>query len=354
MDEFDFSYQSFTVSDLEDWLFHHVSNGLSDAVIARPRALAFVSNPHARPDDVALVVVFNEKKEPVGYTGAYAEQWLRPELQDRYFWGSTQWMNPEYRGKGISWKMMRQIKDAVTDHYIALDSTPASCRLDEKQGSIISYYPRYFFVLRGDGKSFKSKVKNLLSNLSLKKTLQNLTRYDYTNRYVALIDDETYSFIVEHGDKDLFIRKKDFLNWQVRYPFVTPTGGDKTLDVENCEFGGYVKRLQTIMVQVFVDGKMCGFYILRIVDSVCSTWYLYYEESKREQVFASVTLNMWRMNEVRKFQTFNKDLYVFMKQVGVRSQFSKACVENISLTVPYGFEVDATLHIQGGDGDMMC
>ncbi len=350
----DFSYRTYTVSDLEAWLFHHAENGLSDAVIARPRALAFVRNPHALPDDVALVVVFNERNEPVGYTGAYAEQWVRPALQDRYFWGSTQWMDPEYRGKGISWNMMRQIKDAVADRYISLDSTPASCRLDEKQGSIISYYPRYFLVLRGNGRSVKSKVKNCLSHLSMKKAMRNLAGYGCTNRYVALIDDETYSFIVEHSEKDLFTRKQDYLNWQVRYPFVTPTGGDKTLDVERCEFGGYVKKLQTIMVQVLVDGRMCGFYVLRMVDAVCSTWYLYYDEVLREQVFASVALNVLGMDDVRKFQTFNKDLYDFMQRMGVKSQFSKTCVDNISLTVPSGFEVDSNLRIQGGDGDMMC
>lgn len=354
MDGFDFSYRSYTVAELEDWLFHQADNGLSDAVIARPRALAFVRNPHARPDDVALVVVFNEKKEPVGYTGAFAEQWVHPVIPERYFWGSTQWMDPQYRGKGISWKMMRQIKDAVNDRYISLDSSAASCRLDEKQGSIISYYPRYFFVLRGNGKSVKSIVKNMLSNLSLKKTLRNLAGYCYTNRYVALIDDETYSFIVEHGDKDLFLRKKDFLNWQMRYPFVIPTGEDNTVDVESCEFGGYVKRGQTMMVQVVVDGRMCGFYVLRVLNAVCSMAYLYYEEALRNQVFASVTRNIICMKDVFKFQTFSKDLYDFMKQVGVRSQFSKTCVENISLTVPTGFEVDATLRIQGGDGDMMC
>lgn len=354
MDGYDFSYRSYTVAELEDWLFHQADNGLSDAVIARPRALAFVRNPHARPDDVALVVVFNEKNEPVGYTGAYAEQWVHPTMPERYFWGSTQWMNPEYRGKGISWNMMRQIKDAVADRYISLDSTPASCRLDEKQGSIISYYPRYFFVLRGDGKSVKSKVKNVLSNRSLKKASQNLEEFGFKNRYVSLIDDETYSFIVAHSEKDLFLRKKDFLNWQVLYPFVVPTGDDRKLDVESCEFGGYVKKLQTMMVQVFVDGKMCGFYMLRMLDSVCSAWYLYYEESMREHVFASVALNVLRRKDVFKFQTFNKDLFDFMQQKGVKSQFSKTYIDKISLTIPCGFEVDATLRVHGGDGDMMC
>lgn len=350
----DFSYRSYTVAELEHWLCHHVDNGLSDAVIARSRALAFIRNPHALPDDIALVVVFNENNEPVGYTGAYAEQWVRPAMSERYFWGSTQWMDPQYRGKGVSGKMMRMIKDTVGDKYIALDSSPASCRLDEKQGSIISYYPRYFIVLRGTGKSFKSKMKNVQSEFSAKKAFRNLKEYGYTNRYVSFIDDETYSFIVEHSKGDLFLRKQDFLNWQMQYPFVVPTGGDDKKDIDKCEFGGCVKQLQTKMIQVFVGGRICGFYVLRVVDSVCSPWYLYYDETAREQVFASVAAKVLQMNDVFKFHTFNKELYDFMVRIGVKSQFSKNYLEKISLTVPSGFMVDAALHIQGGDGDMMC
>ena len=354
MADFDFTYRLFSIKDIEQWLVHNVENGLSDKVISRSRALAFIRNPHARQDDAALVVVFNEQGESVGYTGAFAEEWCQPVVNGRYFWGSTQWMDPQYRGKGASGKMMRMIKDAVEDKYVALDSSPASCRLDEKQGSIISYYPRYFIVLNGDDKSFKSKVKNVQSALSKKKALQRLLDYGYTNRYVSLIDDETYAFIVEHGKQDLFLRKQDYLNWQVRYPFVVPTGGDKKMDDERCEFGERVKRLQTHMVQVFSGGKMCGFYVLRIVDSVCSTWYLYYEEACREQVFASVTSEVLQLEDVSKFHTFNKDLFDFMNRMGVKSQFSKNYVERISLTVPSGFEVDASLHIQGGDGDIIC
>ena len=354
MVDFDFTYRLYSIKDIEQWLVHNVENGLSDKAISRSRALAFIRNPHARPDDGALVVVFNEQSEAVGYTGAYAEEWCQPEVSGRYFWGSTQWMDPEYRGKGVSGKMMRMIKDAVEDKYIALDSSPASCRLDEKQGSIISYYPRYFIVLNGEGKSFKSKVKNIQSTLSKKKALEHLLDVGYTNRYVSLIDDETYAFIVEHSKKDLFLREQDYLNWQMRYPFVVPNGGDNKMDADKCEFGECVKRLRTDMVQVFSGGKMCGFYVLRNVDAVCSTWYLYYDEAAREQVFASVAAKVLQLNDVSKFHTFNKDLYDFIKRMGVKSQFSKNHVEQISLTVPSGFEVDASLHIQGGDGDIIC
>jgi hypothetical protein len=140
----------------------------------------------------------------------------------------------------------------------------------------------------------------------------------------------------------------------MRYPFVVSTGGDKKMAAERCEFGECVNRLQTDMVQVFSGGKMCGFYVLRIVDSVCSTWYLYYDEADREQVFASVAERVLRLKDVFRFRTFNKDLYDFMGRMGVKSQFSKNYLEQISLTVPSGFEVDASLRIQGGDGDIIC
>lgn len=349
-----FTYQLFTISELEDWLFHNVENGLSDKVIARPRALAFVKNPHAKPDDPALVVVYNENKEPVGYTGAFAEQWIRPSTAERYYWGSTQWMDPQYRGKGVSGKMMRMIKDAVGDKYVALDSSPASCRLDEKQGSIISYYPRYYFVFQSENKTIKAKLlQNRITRLN-KRALVHLDSYTYSNRYVNWIDDETYAFIVAHSDNDLFLRQQDYLNWQLRHPFLVSTGNDMNVELESCEFGGCVKSVEVQMVQVLVDGKLCGFYALNLVDNRCTPLYLYYEESKKEQVFASLMSNVLRDDTIWRFRTFNKELYEFSKWRGVRSMFSKNHVEQISLTVPGGFSVDASLHLQGGDGDMVC
>ena len=353
MEENGFTYRLFTVSELEDWLSHNVDNGLTDKVIARARALAFVHNPHAKPDDSALVVVYNNK-EAVGYTGAFAEQWVRPALPERYFWGSTQWMDPQYRGKGVSGKMMRMIKDAVEDKYIALDSSPASCRLDEKQGSIISYYPRYFIVLRNHKKSLKSTIKDCVSKFNIKRTLRNLMEYDFSNRYVSWIDDETYDFIVKHSGKDLFLRKQDFLNWQIRHPFVLSVGWDGKTDMELCEFGSYVQAADVKIVQVYSGGQMCGFYVLNIVNSHCTPLYMYYDDAKKEIVFASLVINVLQNDSIERLRTFNKELYDFCNNKGIKSQFSKAHIEQISLTVPDGFVVDSQLQLQGGDGDMVC
>lgn len=354
MNENGFSYRLFTISDLKEWLFHNANNGLSDAVISRPRALAFVNDPHALPEDPALVVVFNDQNEPVGYTGAFAERWVRPALPDRYFWGSTQWMEPQYRGKGISWKMMRQIKDAVLDRYVALESSIASCRLDEKQGSVISYYPRYYILLKSKRNTLKSKLKECLVHRSIKKALDAMSSFDYSNRYVNWIDDETYAFIVAHSSHDLFLREQDYLNWQLRNPFLISTGHDRKLEAERCEFGGNVSRQQIIQVQVLVEGKLCGYYVLNLVGPICTVLYLYYEAAFCNQVFASLAAVALIKDNVEKIRSFNKDLIDFMMKMGTRSMNSKDMVDQVSLTVPSGFVVDASLSLQGGDGDMVC
>lgn len=354
MNENDFTYQLFTICEIENWLFHNVENGLSDKVIARPRALAFVRNPHAKPDDPALVVVYNLNQEPVGYTGAFAEQWIRPAMPERYYWGSTQWMDPQYRGKGVSGKMMRMIKDAVGDRYVALDSSPASCRLDEKQGSVISYYSRYYIVFRSVKNTLKAKLLQKIVTLSNQKALTRLGSYTYVNRYVNWIDDETYAFIVANSNGDLFLRQQDYLNWQVRNPFLVATGCDPKVESDRCEFGGAVNQLETELIQVYVKGRLCGFYILNTVNRVCTPLYLYYDEDCRDQVFASLVSVVLHKEGLIRFRTFHKELFDFMINVGVCSMFSKHYMEQISLTVPGGFVVDATLQLQGGDGDMIC
>lgn len=343
-------YRTFTIADLEDWLIHNVDNGLSDAIIARPRAYAFINNPHARKDDVVIAAVFDGDRA-IGYTAAYAEKWVRPALQDRYFWGSTQWLEPEYRGKGASWNMMRQIKDAANDKYIALDSTVASCRLDQKQGSRILYYPRYFYVLDNMQTSFRSLFKRVWVKHKNQRALKAIRQIRFQNKYVNFIDDKTYKFITTHSGNDLFLRSRDFLNWQLQYPFIIPVAQDSHIMKDTCQFSAYAHTRYHCCVQVWDNISLVGFYVLHFHNGVCTIAYLYYESSKQEYVFASVISTMFYWHVV-KIQTFNKDIVAFWKENNFQNINSKHCIDQISLTIPQEFDVDEDLCIQGADGDM--
>lgn len=348
----DFVYTIYTISDLENWLFHNADNGISERIISRTRALSFVKNPMARPDDAVLSVVFNADKQPIGYTAVFAETWVRPYAQERYFWGSTQWLEPQYRGKGASWNMMWKIKEAVNQKYIASDSTVASCKLDKKQGSLILYYPRFFARFKRTGNSVKEFLKEKWVENNNKQILKRIqARNNFVNHYINYIDDETYQFICKHSSSYLFLRKQEMLNWQLFYPFVLATSGDPKRNREKCEFGEYVKEQRQRCIKVYHNDDLCGLYVLNNIDEVCTVQYLYMSEPQKDIVYSSILANVL-MQDVKVFRTFSADLFQFMEQTGICRMNAKNVSEQVSLTIPNDFEVSPSLSLQGGDGDM--
>ena len=346
-------YRLFTIKNLTDWLFHNSQNGISRKIIAVPRAYAFVVNPHAKEDDVVLSVVYNDADEPIGYTAVFGERFVRPVLHERYFWGSTQWLEPEYRGKGASWKMMKDIKEAVDNRYIALDSTIASCRLDQKQGSRIIYYPRYFMRFRTDAKTLKAKIKQKWVECKNKKILSQVRSEEYTNQYVNFIDDESYRFISEHSSTNFFLRTQEMLNWQLHNQLYVQTKGDKHVDNELCEFGGYVDKISVEIIKVYVKEQLVGIYVLHTIDDTCTLLYLYLDECYKKNVYASIAASILDQN-LRRFRTFNKCLFDFLCNIGITHLNKSQLYEEVSFTIPADFEVDASLQLQGGDGDMFA
>lgn len=345
-------YKLYTIADLRDWLIHNVSNGINNRIIARSRAYALVNCSFVKDDDVVISAVFNEGCA-IGYTAVFPEQFVRPDLTETYYWGSTQWLEPEYRGKGISGKMMRLLKDAIKERYLGLDSSIASIKLDQKQGSEVIYYPRYFYLFSRDNVSLLGKMKQWLVQKNNRIAKSKAEKYEYTNRYVNFIDDATYEFIRNHSGEYLFLRKKEILNWQLLYPFLMPTGNDAHLEEDPCDFGSYVPQQWVKTVQVTVKGVMAGFYVLKCVNGVCTVMYLYADDVYRDNVYASLVANMLQP-EVTKIRTFSKSLFDFARSLGVGNLNKSHFIEDVSLTMPPGWVKNRDLQIQGGDGDMFC
>ena len=66
--------RTYTIQDLAGWLIEGKENGLSEAVISKSRAWAFVNNPCANPTMPAVAVLF-ENDEMKGY--AFSRNVLR-------------------------------------------------------------------------------------------------------------------------------------------------------------------------------------------------------------------------------------------------------------------------------------
>lgn len=348
-----YKYNTYTIAELRAWLMEHKQNGISEWAIDPCRAYAFINNPCAKDDDPALVVVFDDKGEPVGYTGAFAEDFVEGNIKGRFFWGSTEWLNPSFRGQGIAASMMDKIKVSVGyDKYLALESSEASVRLDKKQGSEVKYYPRIKYKLFSKN-SIKETCYSYFIRRKNKKSLIGLNKYQYRNQYVTFIDEETYDFIRAHAQKDLFLRKRDMFNWMLHYPFLMPVDEDGRAEKSKCEFGSVVRQHSWKTVKVLAEGVLRGVYIISQTDKVRTLRYLYYEKEYKELVFASMANNMIYKG-VEEIRFFSEDFHEFLSQHSIKRLNRKTLLEPVSYTFPNGMMFDKTLLVQGGDGDMFC
>lgn len=343
-------YRLYTISDLRDWLFHSITNGISDYMISYARAWSLINNPEAKSDDIVLSVVF-DNEQPIGYTAVFPEH--VSAWGERYYWGTTQWLEPEYRGKGIAGTMMKNIKDAINHRYIGLDSSISSVKLDQKQGYQIVCYPRHFYIWKKQDGNILTKCKEILIQRTNNRVLKQLKTIEFTNRVVPIISTSTYRFIAQHSTSDLFLRSQEMFNWILNYPFMSAIDYDDHTEKEKCAFGANVNTMELRAIEVYVKEKLAGVYIYSIIDDVFKLLYVYYDETYKANVFASLISKVLH-KKAKQFYTFQKDLYEYMQSKGIKNINSKYTIDQIALTLPPGVRIDQSLSIQGGDGDMFC
>ena len=343
-------YRLYTISDLRDWLLHSITNGISDYMISYARAWSLINNPEAKSDDIVLSVVFDNER-PIGYTAVFPE--MVNVWRERYYWGTTQWLEPEYRGKGIAGTMMKTLKNAINHRYIGLDSSISSVKLDQKQGYQIVCYPRYFYTWKQKNSNILTKCKEFVVQGINHHVQKHLNEVEYTNRIVPIISASTYQFIAKHSTTDLFLRSQKTLNWILNYPFLSAIDHDAHIEREKCAFGANVNTMELRAVEVYMKDKLAGVYIYSMVDDVFKLLYIYYNNVYKENVFASI-INKALQKKSGRFYTFHKELYEYMHSKGIKNVNSKYTIDQIVLTLPPRVSVDESLSIQGGDGDMFC
>ena len=342
----------YSIKDMRDWLINNQSNGLSEYSITPTRAYALVNNPCAKDEDPAIVVAFDEDTA-IGYSAVFADEYVIGNTTGRFFWGTTEWIEPQYRGKGIAGKMMSALKEAVGEkNYIGLDSSIASIKLDQKQGSSIQIYDRTRFNLISQD-SLKGSILSKCIAWSNSKALKSISQFEYQNECVRFIDGLTYQFIVTHAQWDVFVRQCEMLNWILQYPFYIGTRRDAKAKIDVCEFGSYKDEYNIDAIKVIVTNEIAGFYIITQTNKERTLRYLYYDEARKNEVLASVTLNLLKSG-IEKIRFMSNELQEFMHQHGIKHLNKRSFIDKIALTIPPGMRVDTNLRIQGGDGDMFC
>ena len=344
------TYHLYTIAQLRDFLLHNVSNGITLDMISTAGGYALINNPCAKDEDVVLSVA-KLNGEVVGYTAVFGEDLVRPSM--RLFWGSSEWVDARLRGKGIGAHMMRNIKDAVRDVYFGLESSPASIKLDLKQGSKVCYYNKYQYKFSSEIHGLKAKLKSAYIHHHNAHIIQSLEKHAFEVKYINFIDDETYDFIKQHSSTDLFLRKQEMLNWMLTYPYQNSTYGDERAVSNICEYWPDADRYRWIAAEILQNGERVGVALFTKRNSTLTIRYIYFDSAHEKEVYCAILHVIFKICTKYLYHC-SQSFAEYLLQVGIKQMNSKSTCTQISFTYPPDFEFNPNLHIQGGDGDMFC
>lgn len=331
----------YTVAEIREWLVNNKpAEGLSEQVIAPTRAWAIVHNPYVKEDDAIVAAIFEN-----GLLAAYTASFPDMIEDKRAWWASTLYCYLQFAGRGYGMIVVGSLMEAH-EPELTYDRWGASETVEifNHFGYQTTYTPRYHLC---DGKIDTSSIKGKLAYCAqeLKKCLHSWpksSKADYTIQEAFTIDDEAYAFMQAYRGNDLWLREQKMLNWIVSYPFVTAGKNEKA-----CVFGADAKVYEFKVIKVYHQGLLVGVYVLRVFDEILSAVYLYYQEERKNIVFASVVGQIIDLRP-KSFVTENPGLLAYVKD---RLYFPKMEKEKVSFSLPDNVKMLANYTLQLGDGD---
>lgn len=349
MMEEDIRLELFTVQQVRDWLkTGKGERGLSEEVISRTRAWSIIHNPYAT-DDLNIVSAIFVNDEVAAYTHLFPDD----SRGERMFWNTTLYCNPKYEGRGYGAIVIGQFCELYGERYFDLDAVLESIANLRFNGLNVEYVPQY--ILSGKaikGNTLKSKLarfnERLLKCMSSRKRdlLKEIKESAYTIKYAPYVSDDVYAFMKVHSTNDVFLRSQEMFNWILNCPLM-----------QDCPIEERVKRDSVFSstragshmygVEVYVQTKLVGFYILNVCTKSMDVSYIYKDPKYSREVYLSIAEHILHFNSPEVMMS-HEPLLEFLQFYKL---FTKNSKRMKSFSYPHGFMYDASKKMQSGDGD---
>ena len=256
------------IKDLPDFLQSEEYQTMPVLPISRHRGLSHAYNPRAKPEEVALVLVYLEDRL-MGYLGFVPDTIHLGEKSVNLGWMSCIWVSPNARGKGIAKAMLKKGFEAWEDHVIVTEFTEIAKNiyqrygdfmdLDIKQG-VRAYLRANLAYLLPAKKPAVGKIRSLLQLGDFLLNLPNELRiqiYKWIHtlnnvkiEYLSQIDASTETFIRQFQEGELFRRGATELNWMLQYPWVL-SAPSKDEPANRYYFTSVAKRFDFMAMRIY-------------------------------------------------------------------------------------------------------
>ena len=259
--------------------------------ISRHRALSQISNPRVSPEDVVMLMAYEEEKL-VGYLGIFADYMYLNGREEKAGWLSCMWVDPDTRGQGLARQLLDRAFECWEGRILVTEFTQAArslydnsekfVELIEKRG--VRGYLRFHVhkILPRRNPSWEPwrpvlQVMDWIANLPIDPLL-SLWKVDIGAEWerVRDVDAQTDAFIQSYFDHHFTRRTAKDLNWMLQNPWVI-SGPTDDRDSARYFFDAVARRFDLHAVKLFKTGtrEMVGFLILSLHDQRLKVPYWY-------------------------------------------------------------------------------
>jgi GNAT superfamily N-acetyltransferase len=264
--------------------------------ISRRRALSQLHNPYGRPDDVVLLVALHGDK-CVGYQGLLPGLFSHHNKLKRIHWSTAFYVSADYRGTGVSGRLLEEIRMLDIDFPVTRMTTGAQqayLKAGFKELGHLTYYQLRMEKIRklktiwqeaatasssapnagaasGDEDAIYQQSKKLFYERVLGDSIRKPRSFEYAA--VAQIDERAQPMIHKQLKGPRFFRGIEAINWMLTYRWLV-SAAHESAEAEPYYFSVVSALFDYAALEIYSADRQefRGFLVLSVLVKKGMTW----------------------------------------------------------------------------------
>jgi GNAT superfamily N-acetyltransferase len=344
------------LNELEQFLESEAVRALQPKPVSSFRAVSYLNNPHAKPNDIVLYF-FCIENNLIAYRTVFAAKLTGED--ERFAWLSGNWVHPDYRRQGHSERLLNEILHDWGHRLMFTNYAPASLQLYLKSKQFQAIYSgtgRRFYLFAKTDKllghrfekgAFVFPVLDFLVQLTANIVLfffKPKKREGFKMEEAGFPDEACLLLAEREKSNYLFERGKRELEWIFSNPWVSTTDGSFA---DNYAFSSYSTQFQYKTAKFYFENEFAGFLIYLIRDGHLKIVHFQVQENM-VNVAAGYLIEKASKSKIEVLSVLNPQLAIAVKNKRNPFLFSKRIEHGIYASFPVSTD---RKKIQDGDGD---
>lgn len=358
-------FEEYTLSQLVSYTLSDKYEQSAVIPITPLRAKSQVKNPRANPEDIVLIIAYNDQDEMIGYIGALPD-WVGGDIHKKAAWNSCWWIDP-VNGREEAMPLFYRFIDRWDRKVMFAELTPQTFQIVSRmgffEGRIITGCRGYLRlplseILPAKRNIFQpirwllyaiDTIFNLFWEIRL--MIWNALNRKNDNmewQFVESSDEEIARLISQSSDKELTRRGEAELTWIRDHPWVME--GRPDTYAKRYHFTSHARHFLHQWIKIISGNDLRAFLIITLRNGHLKVPYLYYTPESLPDIL-DFLLHYMINNKVLYVTLYRKDLADWFMKSKSPMLYKRRIPRYTAISKDLSDSVPEDYFLQDGDGD---